>query len=318
MFEFVLVPLDGSALAECVLPHVVAFARAFASKCILVQVLENPSSEDEAYPVDPLGWRIKKAQATSYLEAKAASLRDLDLTAETIVLEGAPAVRICEFARERAIGLIIMSTHGKSGISPWNVSSVVQKTAQLARTSILMVRAYEPEAAALTGLHYRKVLLPLDGSRRAETALSPITTLVEFHKAELLLVHAVERPELPSRAPLSDEDRGLLEGLVDRKQETAGQYLEELRLQLGVAFDPRVVICEDIPASLHELVKDEHVDLLAITAHGRSADTARPYGSLTLNLIDYSAVPLLVIQDLTPEEMVPTEAELAARETTGH
>jgi nucleotide-binding universal stress UspA family protein len=318
MFERVLVPLDGSSLAESVLPHVVAFARAFGSKCTLVRVLERSAAEDEVHPVDPLDWRIRKAQATSYLDEQAEALRAAELAAEIAVLEGIPAARICEYAQEEEIGLIIMSSHGKSGISRWNVSSVVQKTAQHARTSILIVRAYQPKVTGLDSLRYRKVVLPLDGSRRAEMALSPVTTLVQFHGAELLLVHAVERPELPLRKPLSDEDRKLVEGLVDRKEKAGKLYLDELRSQLSVGFETRTVICEDVPASLRRLLRDEEADLLVLTAHGHSADTQRPYGSLTLNFIEYGAIPLLIIQDLTPEEMKPMEAELAAKETKGH
>jgi nucleotide-binding universal stress UspA family protein len=318
MFERVLVPLDGSALAESVLPHVVAFSKAFGSKCILVRVLEGPASEDEVHPVDPLDWRIKKAQATSYLEEQAESLRGAELTAETVVLEGTPAARICEYTQEAEIGLIIMSSHGQSGISRWNVSSVVQKTAERARTSILIVRAYQPKATSLTSLQYQKVVLPLDGSRRAETALSPVTTLVQYHGAELLLVHVVERPELPLRIPLSDEDRKLVEGLVDRKEKAAELYLDELKSQLSVPFEARTLVCEDVPASLRQLIRDEEADILVLTAHGHSGDTRRHYGSLTLNFIEYGAIPLLIVQDLPPEEIEPMEAELAAKETKGH
>lgn len=318
MFERVLVPLDGSSLAESVLPHVVAFAKAFGSNCKLVRVLEGPATEDEVRPVDPLDWRIKKAQATSYLEEQAESLREAELDAEIVVLEGTPAARICEYAQEEGIGLIIMSSHGQSGISRWNVSSVVQKTAQRAHTSILIVRAYQPKATGLDSLRYGKVVLPLDGSRRAEMALSPVTTLVQFHGAELLVVHAVVRPELPLRKPLSDEDRALVERLVDRNEKAAKLYLDELKSQLAVAFEARTLVCTDVAASLRQLVRQEQADLLVLTAHGHSGDTQRPYGSLTLNFIEYGAVPLLIIQDLAPEEMEPMEVELAAKETKGH
>jgi nucleotide-binding universal stress UspA family protein len=318
MYERVLVPLDGSSLAESALPHVVAFAKAFGSKCILVRVLEGPASEDEVHPVNPLDWRIKKAQATSYLEERAESLRGAELTAETVVLEGTPAARLCEYAQEEEIGLIIMSSHGQSGISRWNVSSVVQKTTQRARTSILIVRAYQPKATSLTGLRYRKVVLALDGSRRAEMALSPVTTLVQSHGAALLLVHVVERPQLPLRKPLSEEDRKLVEGLVERKEKAAKLYLDELKSQLSVAFEARTLVCDDVPASLHQLIRDEQADLLVLTAHGHSGDTQRHYGSLTLSFIEYGAIPMLIVQDLAPEEIEPMEAELAAKETKGH
>jgi nucleotide-binding universal stress UspA family protein len=134
----------------------------------------------------------------------------------------------------------------------------------------------------------------------------------------LLLVYAAERPELPVRKPLSDEDRQLVQGMVDRKQATAKQYLDELRSQLAPEFATRVLVCDDVPASLHQLSAEEEADLLVLTAHGRSGDRRRPYGSLTLNFLEYGAVPLLIIQDLSPEEMEPTAAELAAKETKGH
>lgn len=318
MYARVLVPLDGSSLAECVLPHVVAFAKTFESRCILMRVLESPAGNAQFHPVDSLDWRIKKAQATSYLEEKANSLGGVDLETEIVLQEGTPAERICEFARDEDVGLIFMSSHGKSGISRWNVSSVVKKTAQRTHTSILIVRAYEPKITELASLQYRKVILPLDGSRRAEMALSSVVALAQSHSAELLLVHAVEKPELPHRKPLADSDRQLINQLVERKRQTAEQYLDELRSQLAADFEARVLICEDVPASLHKLVQDEEADLLVLTAHGRSGDTRRHYGSLTLNFIEYGAIPLLIIQDFLPEEMEPTEAELATRETKGH
>ena len=67
MFDNILVPLDRSVLAECVLPHAVAVARAFQSRVTLLNVLERGTRLDYTYGVDPLAWRVRKAETETYL-----------------------------------------------------------------------------------------------------------------------------------------------------------------------------------------------------------------------------------------------------------
>lgn len=75
MFDHVLVPLDGSPLAECVLPHTVAVAQAFGSQVTLLQVLERTHAASQTRPVDPLDWYISKAEAGACLDGVTARLR---------------------------------------------------------------------------------------------------------------------------------------------------------------------------------------------------------------------------------------------------
>ena len=90
MFDSMLVPLDGSRLAECVLPHVVALARVFEARVTLVRVLEEGSQAGKK-PVDPLEWHISKAEAEAYLADVAGRLRDAGLHPEMRLLEGSPS-----------------------------------------------------------------------------------------------------------------------------------------------------------------------------------------------------------------------------------
>ena len=318
MFDHILLPLDGSSLAECVLPHAVAFMRAFAARATLLYVLELESDGEQVRRVDPLDWRIRRAEAEAYLANVAERLQAADFQAEWVVLEGQPAERVVEYARNNDVDLIVLSSHGKSGLSRWNVSSVVEKIIQGAHLSFLIVRAYQPVVGDLAGLQYKRLLLPLDGSQRAECVLAPATTLARVHRAQLLAAHAVLRPSLLQRVPPTPEDVELAERLTERNRQAAAKYLEQLAPRLSVDVEARLLVTDQAAASLHDLIETENVDLVVLSAHGAAAQTKWSHGSVTTSFIDYGSTPLLVVQDLPPEEVELTEAEVAAAEYKGH
>ena len=70
MINHILVPLDGSALAECVLPHVKAIAPVTNARVTLIYILEHPDNRNGSPPIDPLGWHMQKQEAQKYLEEK--------------------------------------------------------------------------------------------------------------------------------------------------------------------------------------------------------------------------------------------------------
>jgi nucleotide-binding universal stress UspA family protein len=210
--------------------------------------------------------------------------------------------------------LIVLSSHGRSGLSGWNVSSVVQRILWRARLSILLVPAYQPASSELTGLRYGRILVPLDGSQRAECVLPLVMALAREQGSQVLLAHVVRRPELPRRAPASREDQALADQITERNRLEAAKYLEELQSRLPVSVSTRLLVSEHVAATLHLLAAQEKVDLLAISAHGYSGGTQWPYGSLAISFIAYGSSPLLIVQDLGPEEIGPTVAELAVGE----
>lgn len=318
MIAHILVPLDGSPLAECVLPHAVAVARACDSQVTLLQVLERARTHGPARFVDPLGWYISEAETRAYLDGWAGRLQEAGLRAQSVLLEGQAAERIIEFARDEAAGLILLSSHGRSGLSGWNVSSVVQKIILRAYVPAMIVRAYQPAPAELTGLRYQRLLLPLDGSQRAECALPLAARLAQFHKAELLLVHVVSRPQMPRRVPVAQEDIELADRITERNRVEAARYLEQLRSRQEVDVRTRLLVGDHVAAILHDLVEQENVDLVVLSAHGYSGGARWPYGSMVVNFIGYGTTPLLIVQDLSPDEVERTKAEMLARERRGH
>lgn len=318
MFNKILVPLDQSSIAECVLPHAAAFAEIYDAEVRFIHVLECPSPFNRYQPIDPLTWKFCKAEAEAYLNTVKERFHKIGLAPETALLEGQPAQAIVNYAHDHAINLIMMSSHGKTGLSRWNVNSVVRKILQSSQISSFIVRAYNPTVTDLDGLRYSRLLVPLDGSLRSECVLPTAETFAQRHQASLLLGHVVVKPEMPRQAPLAQEDIELIQRFVNRNISAAEEYFQRLLKRLTVDFIPRLLVGENIAISLNQLVEEEGVDLVVISAHGYSGYSQWPFGSLTSSFIEYGTTSLLVVQDLAQNELVLSRAEAAAQEIKGH
>jgi len=320
MFDPILVPLDGSLLAECVLPHAIAIAQAFNARIILLRVLEKNRSNGSAQIFDLLNWQIKKTEAKLYLEKISARLAKSQLRIDATVLEGLMAESITEFAQSQGVNLIILSSHGRSGVSQWGISSVAQKIILGSPTSVLIVRAHQPAVSELKEQSYRQILVPLDGSQRAEYALPLITLLARFHKSRTHILHVVKTPEMARRMPPTQEDVDLSNRIVKLNREEAVQYLEQVKSRShldGIDVQTHLITSDNAAVALHELVEQEHIDMVALNAHGYSGNNQWPYGSMVINLILYGTVPLLIVQDL-PAKKEPTPIDTATRERAEH
>jgi nucleotide-binding universal stress UspA family protein len=318
MFHHMLVPLDGSSLAEGVLPHAVAVARAYDARITLLHVAECPARDRDSPPIDPLAWQMRKTSTQAYLNELSQCLEKTRLSIDTVLLEGQPAPRIIEYAHTNNVDLIALSSHGEGGLSGWNIGSIVHKLVQRAHVSALIVRAYCSPAANLTDLHYQRILVPLDGSPRADYAVGPAVRLAEYHHAQLILTHVVTKPHLFPHMPPRPEFADMVERLQEYNSREAAHYLEQMKTRLNGNVTTRIAIGDDVAVRLHQLVQEEAVDLIVVSAHGKSGKTLWPLGSVSANLILYGASSILVMQDLLAEQIEPTYAERFAQERAGH
>ena len=320
MFDPILVPLDGSLLAECVLPHVVALGRAFNAKITLVHVLDKDRAGASAQLFDLINWQINKTEAKLYLERIGDRLQEAGLQTKAIVLEGMVAESITEYAQSQQMNLVILSSHGHSGPRKWGISSVTQKIILSAPTSVLITRAHQPAVSETTEHPYRRILLPLDGSQRAENPLPLISVLARFHKSLIQIAHVVKTPEMPRYMSLVQEDIDLSNRVVARNREEALHYLDQVRLSsplAGVTGPTHLLTSDNAAATLHELVKQERIDLVVLSAHGYSGNNQWPYGAMVNNFILYGKVPLLVVQDL-PAKEESHQVDMTVREHAKH
>lgn len=320
MLQKILVPLDGSPLAECVLPHVAILAKAFTANVTLLHVLPESSSAGRRMPVDPLDWQASRAGALTYLDENVALLRSQGVTSDRVLLEGHPPQRILEYAHGNGVDLVILSSHGKDGLSGWNLGSVAQKTALRSRVSTLVIRAYRPETAGRDEPVYRTVLVPLDGSQRAECAISPATALARVLGAELVLAHVIVRPRpyFPRQGPIPSEDSNLIERLIERQQGESEQYFDRLKARLPIPARTRIVLSDQATVSLYDLIREKQADLVVMSAHGHTGTTRWIHGRTATHFLLYGTTHLLIVQDLAAHQCEPTEAERAAAEVPGH
>jgi len=298
MFERILVPLDGSALAECVLSHVVAMSRAFGSEVILVRVLEQPASGRPDLSVDPVQWHLERAESSAYLNAIAARLNDAGLSVSAEVLEGRPADRIVEFAQSSQVELVVLSSHGSGGLTDWAVSSTTQKVVSRCGSSGMIVRASRPVVDAVSGIRYARLMVPLDGSWRAESALPAATILSQHHGARLILARVIIAPEMARRTPITGDDARLIGEVTESNRREAAAYLEQLCARMPFETQARILTGESVAGALHDLVRQDDIDLVVMSAHGYTGRADWPFGGTANHLIAYGAAPTLIVQDL--------------------
>lgn len=142
MYQKVLVTLDGSPLAECVLAHATAVAKGCAIPEVwLLRVVEPmPLGEGVTQEFIFKVYGERQNVAKEYLEGVAKGMRGQGLTVNTVVVQGTPADEIADFVGKNNIDLVVMSTHGRSGVGRWVFGSVSDRVMREAKIPVLMVR----------------------------------------------------------------------------------------------------------------------------------------------------------------------------------
>ncbi|PKO03362.1 MAG: hypothetical protein CVU43_03410 [Chloroflexi bacterium HGW-Chloroflexi-5] len=349
MFNRILVPLDGSLLAERAIPHALQFARIFESNIILLRVLNPISYHENPDAVDPLKWQIRKAEADLYMQAitdrlckeletdtrqanplKADDLDECSPRVEYYILEGKTAENIINFAHSENIDLVVISTHGSSGLSRWNISSVTQKVINLIYLPILVVRAYNQTDNDKMPVNYQRILLPIDSSRRAECSLSAGIALARgesrrhlesgetAHPPRLILAAVIKPPEIPIPEPYPAKIEKLSEQLMQVSRLSVNNYLQEMKERLPVDCESMMIENASVSSAIQELADhDEVIDLVVLCAHGYTGRANWPYGTVTRNYLEHGTKTVLVIQDLPRSKVQPSAAELACEKSGG-
>lgn len=307
----ILVPLDGSSLAATALAHALALTAPQEAHITLLRVLERTIVQQS---VDPLDWHLQRSEAQAYLEQTSEMLKEFLPTApEIVLLEGRAADRIVDYAQSERYDFLVFTSHGRGGLTGWNMSSVASKIAVRAATSMLVVRSSPASVSQYEGtlqpVRYRRILVPLDGSQRAEHVLPMAGALAERHGAELVLLHVVTKPELIQRMPLTEEEIELVDKVVARNERQAIDYFEQLGSRLPVRPDTRVLIAEDVAGALHQFANDNMIDLVVLSAHGHTGRQQWAVGSLVTSFFTHGATSILIMQDMPRYGATPAKLE---------
>lgn len=303
-FNHILVPLDGSALAEWALKPALKLASAARGELILLRSMipvytAMPVVADEYEWAWPEYAREQvRTEAREYLQAVQERYEQPGIALRTMAVEGDTAGMIVDTAREEGVDLIVMSTHGWSGVNKLLLGSVTERVLHDAPCPVLIIRA--PQAIS-------RILLTLDGSRLAEQAIEPGLALIKAFGARATLLSVNEPITISRKLKLQQKWQDSEEGrqLKQQRRDETERYLKDLIARYE-EFDGQIAV-EVIDGSpvdkILEYVELHDIDLIVMCTHGRTGLRRWLYGSVTARVMRSTTRSMLIIRPPTEELM---------------
>ncbi|WP_372480865.1 universal stress protein (plasmid) [Halomicrobium sp. HM KBTZ05] len=281
MFDDILVPTDGSTCAAVALSAAEAMAKRYGATIHLLSVadarIEDHTVGDE-----------------SQHAAHEAIVRDAreNLSAEIGVVEaverGLPHEAIVEYADEASVDLVIMGTHGRTGVQRYVLGSVTEKVLRLAETPVLTVRG---EDADVRPTPFEDVLIPTDGSDAANAAIDPALDIAGAYDARVHTLSAIE----PLSMGVDVRSHVIVEALEERAQAAVDGVAERAE---SASLGPIETAVEfgDPYRQIRNYVEENDIDLVVMGTHGRSGVERFLLGSVTEKLVRTSAAPVMTVR----------------------
>jgi len=292
MYEKILVPLDGSNSAEVALPYAEELAGRLGSEITLVNVVEEaeaPFRQMHHFYIKKVALLTKDSAVKSLGESVAK-----EIEVKSVTLKGNPAGAIIDYANKENIGLIIMATHGQTGVKRWALGGVADKLVRASICPIALIRAKGGRPLVRKKGILKKVLVPLDGSKESEAVIPYVEELASRLKAEVTLFQMLELDHII----YSETQVKLLESA----RASAKDYIENAATQLqqkGVSVKTETKDMLGSTMFAEEIIKlaDQlNVDLVMMSTHGRSGVSRWAFGSVTEKVLRAGNTPLLLVR----------------------
>ena len=302
----ILVPLDGSPLAQEALPLGLALGRRHRRAVELVYVHGPPPMPASAPHVDPRFDREQRDEMQRWLSALTeAATREHGQALTATFLDGPVARTLEDHIARRAPGLVVMATHGRGGLSRAWLGSVGDRLVRHVHVPVLLVRPEPGRVVGATDAAFRRVLVPLDGSKLAEQVVEPALALGARGDVEYTLITVVESPRLgtPSvmmvvAASEAASDAETLAQIAALRQAVAEQYLGHVGAELqrrGVAVRTHVAVHPQPAQGILEYAATRGADLIAVATHGLGGLARLLVGSVADKVIRGTSAPVLVV-----------------------
>jgi nucleotide-binding universal stress UspA family protein len=298
MYRSILVPLDGSTLAEQALP--VAAALAEWHKAVLTLAVVHPwgPAEDAPRPGSRADQDLRREEGVYLNRLIQEVAAAYGIPVAEAVLEGNSGPRLVQFARERRIDLVVASTHGYGLVGQLKVGGVARHLAHGTGASVLFIKPQVAPVRMTAHGGFGRILVALDGSVRAEAALEPATALGSREGAAFALVQVIPGP-----------GRG-----QEQRRQQAGSYLGSLvrRLQQpGRLVQTAVLVGADPVGAMLTYAEEEAMELIVLTTRERGPMERAFFGSMADAAIHKSPIPVLVchaVQAVTKSQLELAES----------
>ena len=273
MLEKILVPLDGSEMFSETHCYIRAITEHSESECILVHILTDEENQD-AYAAEEAACQhplIKKLY-----EALAAD--NINVTA--VVRAGDPVGEISKLSAQLPASLLLMSTHGRSGLDNIRVGSVTEQVVRQSPCPVFILHSTRPDAAeARCDNLFRRMLVPLDGSKVSAAILPCVEKFAALFHTEVILFHD---------GPQHNESQA-----VKERRETIESHGVQLA-NAGISVKLHYSTHQRPISEILERTQDLGIDIIAMATHGIGGKRRPLEESVTANVMRHADRPLLV------------------------
>jgi len=288
----VLIFVDSTQKETSAFRHAQKVACAFHGNVVIAHVMSEAASHNG--PIDPVDWNLQKQKKMKWLTDLSETFQANGQPCEVKLLEGACVGQISALMdqRHRDITAAIRSRISLG----WQISEAACGVLEARSAAILMI----PEDAALAkDQHYRRIMVPLDGSARAEAALPMATVLANAEGAELLLCYVMPDPGLTEFGVKDPEAERLHDLVVKRNKQAGDIHLTRVKNTLahnGLKISTRILQGGDARRALLDFATQEAVDFLVMATHGQSGHSDVATGDVARFILDRADIPVLMVR----------------------
>jgi nucleotide-binding universal stress UspA family protein len=299
MTKQILIGLDGSALAETILPTVRRLARRSNAEIVLLHVVHIPKTvpAEAGLALDEIVEQERR-DAASYLRRLEKEIAADGIAVRTAVVIGEAAPEIVRFAEHYEVDLVALATHGRSGLQRWLHGSVADAVLHTITRPLLLLR---PSLETPAPLEIRRLVVALDGSALAEQALEPARDLARSLAVPLVLLHVVD-PVQPAFASEPHGSAGYPRILSILEQGGESYLADVAARERAQGLTVETVRATGVPAEIivHQL-RARPDSLLVLGTHGRSGWRAAVIGSVARRVVLLAGGPILLVRAAPPK-----------------
>ncbi len=290
--KHILVPLDGSEFAEQALPAAEALCIAYESRLTLLTVKQKESFlKSIHFSLTFKGRRLSiNGERETYLQKIENSLKAKGVEVDHTIRTGEVAESINGLVKEIGVDMVVISSHGRSGVSRLLLGSVANQVLQQATCPIMVVHPIEGVTPAVP--KFKKLLVTLDGSEFAERVLPYVKASVIFESV-VLLISVPQVPEAEMYGAVVNE----IQELREHAETEAKEYLEGVSTNLQKAgVNTTVIVTGSRPAqTIVSVAQKEKVDVIMMATHGRGGMDSLVVGSVAERIVQNTCCPVFLV-----------------------
>jgi nucleotide-binding universal stress UspA family protein len=296
VYDMIVVPLDGSVLAEVALPYAEELAGRLGSEVTLLYVSELTDGRHQHMGQSYLRKVAADTEqgAKTYLEAPPKK----SIRVKSVTLSGDPPEEIVRYADSQESALIVMATHGLSGIKRWAVGSVADKVARATERPVVLIRGKGARPDVREKSLLNTILVPLDGSTESEAVLPYVEGLASQLGSSAVLLQVIPA----GYQTVSPEGFPGYIAFPEDQMESTGAYARDHLNKVCAGLKQKQVsataeVRSGVPANeIMKLADEINADLVAMSTHGRSGVGRLAFGSVADRVLHDGNTPLLLVR----------------------